>query len=280
MARPLRIEFPGAAYHITSRGNARELIFLDEQDKKNFLKILCSVIKRYNWLLHAYCLMDNHYHLLIETPEGNLSKGMKQLNGQYTQSFNWKHKRVGHLFQGRYKAIVVDKDTYLLSLCRYIVLNPVRIGIVKNPNDWQWSSYNSTVGNTKAIDCLNTDWILSQFDEDRTKAKRKYRDFLLEKEVESPWKILVGQVILGRSGFIKKITGLLKEKEEIKEIPRVQRYAARSGLTELLDKNRLDKTIFEAYTKYGYTMKEIAEKLRVHYSTVSRVIKRMESKKK
>jgi AraC-like DNA-binding protein len=222
--------------------------------------------------------MDNHYHLLVETPEANLSKGMKQLNGQYTQSFNFKQKRVGHLFQGRYKAIIVDKDTYLLSLCRYIVLNPIRAGIAKELKDWHWSSYNATAGRVEPITCLMTDWILSQFDEDKNKAKRKYKNFVIEKETESPWEALIGQVILGRNSFVEKITGLLKEKEDIKEIPRVQRYATRPDLTGLLKKDRLDKTIFEAYTKYGYTMKEIAENLGVHYSTVSRIIKRLEGR--
>ena len=115
MSRPLRIEFPGAVYHITSRGNAKQLIFLDDLDKRKFLKVLSSVIERFNWLCHAYCLMSNHYHLVIETPEGNLSRGMRQLNGVYTQIFNQKHKRVGHLLQGRYKAILVEKESYLLN---------------------------------------------------------------------------------------------------------------------------------------------------------------------
>lgn len=131
MARPLRIEIPGAIYHITSRGNAREPIFLDDGDYADFLNLLSLNLKRFNWILHAYCLMGNHYHLLIETPEGNLSRGMRQLNGTYTQWFNRKHNRVGHIFQGRYKAILVEKDSHLLELCRYVVLNPVRANMVK-----------------------------------------------------------------------------------------------------------------------------------------------------
>ncbi len=128
MVRPLRIEFPGAVYHLTSRGNARNNIYLDDYDRQRFLKILANVIDRYNWLCHAFCLMDNHYHLLIETPDPNLSMGMRQLNGVYTQGFNRIHNRVGHVFQGRYKAILVEKDEHLLELCRYIVLNPLRAG--------------------------------------------------------------------------------------------------------------------------------------------------------
>ena len=126
MTRPLRIEFPGGVYHITSRGNGQQEIFLTEADRELFLDLLGQAIDRFQWLCHAYCLMANHYHLLIETPEANLSRGMRHLNGVYTQRFNRQHQRGGHVFQGRYKAIVVQKDSHLLALCRYVVLNPGR----------------------------------------------------------------------------------------------------------------------------------------------------------
>ena len=138
MARPLRIQFPGALYHVTSRGDRQEIIYEDDDDRKTFLSILGEVVKRWNWLCYVYCLMSNHYHLLIETPDGNLGKGMRQLNGVYTQRSNRRHERVGHLFQGRYKAILVDGDAYLLELSRYVVLNPVRAGIVEAPEEWHW----------------------------------------------------------------------------------------------------------------------------------------------
>ena len=126
MARPLRIEFPSALYHVTSRGDRREPIFEDDEDRRKFLRVLAETVDRFNWICHAYCLMTNHYHLVVETPEANLSKGMRQLNGVYTQASNRRHRRTGHLFQGRFKAILVDKDSYLLELTRYVVLNPVR----------------------------------------------------------------------------------------------------------------------------------------------------------
>ncbi|MBD3670659.1 MAG: transposase [Gammaproteobacteria bacterium] len=126
MSRPLRIEYAGALYHVTSRGDGQKDIYLDDKDRRDFLSNLTHVCERYNWVVHAYCLMSNHYHLLLETPDGNLSQGMRQLNGVYTQQFNRTHERVGHVFQGRYKAIIVQKDSYLLELSRYIVLNPVR----------------------------------------------------------------------------------------------------------------------------------------------------------
>lgn len=163
MSRPLRLEFPGAIYHVTSRGNARQAIVADDRDRSQWLTLLAHVVARYGWLCHAYCLMDNHYHLLIETPQPNLSLGMRQLNGRYTQAYNRRHARVGHLFQGRFTAILVEKEAHLLELCRYVVLNPVRANLVTHPRLWAWSSYRATVGETKAPVWLMTDWILSQF---------------------------------------------------------------------------------------------------------------------
>ena len=133
MARPLRIEYPGALYHVTSRGDRQEAIFDDDQDRTAFLNVLSEVVSRFRWHCHAFCLMGNHYHLMIETPEANLTKGMRHLNGVFTQWSNRRHKRSGHLFQGRYKAILVDRDSYFLELARYIVLNPVRAAMIKHP---------------------------------------------------------------------------------------------------------------------------------------------------
>ena len=163
MSRPLRIEYAGALYHVTSRGDGQKEIYLDDKDRREFLTILGRVCERFNWMVHAYCLMSNHYHILVETPEGNLSQGMRQLNGVYTQSFNKNHKRVGHVYQGRYKAIIVQKDSYLLELSRYVVLNPVRARMVRSVVDWPWSSYRSTCGMTPPYEWQDTDWVLSAF---------------------------------------------------------------------------------------------------------------------
>ena len=137
MARPLRLEFSGALYHVTSRGDGREDIYGAAGDRRMFLDLLAGVWGRFNWTIHAYCLMTNHYHLLVETPDGNLAKGMRELNGVYTQRFNRVHARVGHVFQGRYKAILVQKDAYLFELARYVVLNPVRAGMVRTPGEYR-----------------------------------------------------------------------------------------------------------------------------------------------
>jgi len=183
MARPLRLEFPGALYHVTARGNHQEDIYEEDGDRLEFLSVFQEVCDRYNWICHAYCLMSNHYHLLIETPDANLSKGMRQLNGVYTQAFNRKHNRVGHLFQGRYKAILVEKDSYLFELSRYIVLNPVRAQMVRSAVNWRWSSYRAMIGQIKTPVFLESDWILSAFGKRKSKAIIGYKKFVSEGKI-------------------------------------------------------------------------------------------------
>ena len=173
MARPLRIEFAGALYHVTARGNARQNIYSDDVDRQAFLELTDKTRTRYDWYLHAYCLMSNHYHLLVETGSPTLSRGMKLLNGSYTQTFNRRHRRVGHLFQGRFRGILVQKESYLLELSRYIVLNPVRARMVRQAVDWKWSSYRATAGLAERESWLTTDWILSCFSEKRKQAQER-----------------------------------------------------------------------------------------------------------
>jgi putative transposase len=188
MARALRIEYAGALYHVTSRGGRQEEIFTTDEDRLLFLSVLAAVCERFNWSVHAYCLMDNHYHLVVETPDGNLAKGMRQLNGVYTQRVNRAHGRVGHVFQGRYKAILVQKESYLLELARHVVLNPVRAGMVRSAKDWAWSSYRATAGQAQGFGWLQTQWILSAFSRRKGQAIERYRAFVAEgKNQPSPW---------------------------------------------------------------------------------------------
>ncbi len=281
MARPLRLEFSGALYHITSRGNARENIFLDQTDRKIFLSILSDTVTRFNWVVHAYCLMLNHYHLLLETPDPNLSQGMRQLNGVYTQAFNRRHQRVGHIFQGRYKSILVEKGTHLLELCRYIVLNPIKAGFVDRPESWRWSSYKATAGTDKAADFLTTDWVWGQFSQKIPKAKKRYTAFVssgMKSESESPWRKLQGQIFFGSTQFISQMRSLLGEKKKIGEIPKTQRYPGRPPLRDLFrdipNRRSRNEKIKSAHLDYGYTLTEIASVLGIHYTTVSRIIKK------
>jgi len=285
MARPLRIEYPEAVYHITSRGNARNKIFSDDQDREIFLSTLDAVVTRYNWLCHAYCLMDNHYHLMVETPDANLSIGMRQLNGVYTQRYNRRHRKTGHLFEGRFKAILVQKDNYLLQLCRYVVLNPVGAGVVEKPEAWRWSSYQATAGLRREPGYLRTDWILGLFSSKKTVGQRQYRKFVREGIHQgAPWGKVQGQILLGEEGFVEKFKDLLGDKREVKEIPRPQRYVGRPSLDKIFGgqeaKRQRDRSIYIAHTRYGYTLKEIADYLGVHYTTISKAIGRVGENKK
>src|SRR5512138_2766677 len=259
MARPLRIEYPGAVYHVTSRGNEKKPVFRDDTDRQSFLNTLQHVNKRYHWICHAYCLMTNHYHLLIETPDGNLSIGMRQINSVYTQLFNKRHGRTGHLFQGRYKAIVIQKDSHLLEVCRYVVLNPVRAKMLERPEDWPWSSYLATGVKTRPHPCLTTDWVLGQFSAKRGRAEQEYRKFVHwgigQKTI---WTEVRGQSLLGEAAFMDKLVDHLRKQRDITEIPRSQRYATRPALKVLLpegivdDQKRLKRRVSEAVEKHGY----------------------------
>ena len=280
MARPLRLEFPGALYHVTARGNARHAIFFDDADRELFLGCLGDVIGRCGWICHAYCLMENHYHLLIETPEGNLSRGMRQFNGVFTQRVNRRHGRVGHLFQGRFKAIVVERESYLLELCRYIVLNPLRAGMVPDIERYPWSSYPATRGLVEPLGWFTPDWVLSQFGTRRASAQRRYAEFVAEgRGLPSPWAAVRGQALLGSESFVDTMRPLLEEKHPLKEIPRAQRLLHRPSLRQLFprvvrdDKVLRDTSIRQAYLDYGYSMAAIATHAAVHYSTVSKIVK-------
>jgi len=282
MARPLRIEYPGAVYHITSRGNAREAIALADDDRDDFFHVLGTVVERHSWRCYAYCLMTNHYHLLIETPTANLSRGMRQMNGLYTQRFNRRHARVGHVFQGRFASIVVDRESYLLELARYVVLNPVRAKMVRRPDSYRWSSYRATAGLEEEPSWLTTDAILQEFGSRRAAARERYRAFVSEGVGRvSPWDDLRGQVLLGSDSFVERLEPALRDKSEVAEVPRRQRLAGRPALASLLPrpsggagKVSRDRAIREAVLDHGYTLAAVARHLGLHYATISKIANR------
>lgn len=280
MARPIRLEFAGALYHVTSRGDRREEIYEEDSDRQTFISLLDDICESYNWICHAYCLMGNHYHLLIETPDANLSNGMRQLNGVYTQKFNRTHNRVGHVFQGRYKAILVEKQSYLLELARYIVLNPVRAHMVHSAKDWPWSSYRATVGLATAPQCLSTDWLLSSFAKRKGDAIERYKQFIREgKGQPSPWSELRNQVYLGSESFIEKLQSSINKELELSEIPATQRRPPPKPIEHYdCDHKLRNDAIVEAYKSGGYTLKAIGKYFGLHYSTVSGIVKNHKSK--
>ena len=277
MARPLRLELAGGLYHVTSRGDRREAIFLNDADRLVWLEVFAQTCKRFNWICHAWCLMDNHYHIVVETIEGNLAQGMRHLNGVYTQTFNRTHKRVGHVFQGRYKAIIVEKEGYLLELARYVVLNPLRAGMVKDIADWHWSSYAAMLGIQAKPEWLQSDWILGQFSSQRRRAINLYIDFVRAGVgLPSVWEQLSGQVFLGSDRFLKRMQAM-SDKVAIGEIPRAQRRPVAKPLDYYLTKHRDAKAaMIAAYATGDYTLQAIADHFGVHYATVSRAVKKGE----
>ena len=239
MARPLRIEYPGALYHITSRGNERRNIFLDDADRMKFLEILKDYHDRFGILIHSYVLMNNHYHLILETPKGNLLKVMHAVNSNYTGYFNRRYERTGHLFQGRYKGILVDKDEYLVGLSIYVHLNPVRARMVEKPEQYRWSSYPSFIDKAKEHKWLEYSWVLTKFGKDKKTAQRKYSEVTekrMNEKMKSPMKDVCGQVILGGDNFIENIKVLLKGKSISCDIPERKRLMKNPSADEIISK--------------------------------------------
>lgn len=276
MSRPVRIAFPDALYHVTARGDRREDIVEDDEDRRVFLQTLEKVISQFNWLCYAWCLMDNHYHLLIQTPDGNLSKGMRQLNGVYTQASNRRHRRVGHLFQGRFKAILVDSDAYLLELSRYVVLNPVRAGMVDTPAEWAWSSYRETVGLAPPAAWLAVDGLLAAFAEQRSLAQSRYAQFVKEgMQADTPWKQIKGQVFLGDEAFVQRMQECLAaENRDDVQIPFVQRRPSPPSLSQIQNETPdRNAAIRLAYATGAYSYQDIADYFEIHFTTVGRVVR-------
>jgi REP element-mobilizing transposase RayT len=283
MARPLRIQLAGAVYHITSRGNRREAIYRNDADRAAFLAILASVCERFRWSCHAYCLMTNHYHLVVETTEANLSRGMRQLNGVYAQRFNRVHRCVGHVFQGRYSAVLVQREKHLVALMRYVMLNPVRARMVRSARDWRWSSYRAMVGEAKVPSWLRTDWLTSTFGPG-AEGSRAFAQFVKDGPDEGPiGQLVVHRIYLGDAAFVARAQGQVSDLASLVEVPLIQRSRVRPPIGEECrrammgnrgDRTARDHAIVAVFTTGHYTMREIGNEFRIHYSWVSRIVRR------
>jgi REP element-mobilizing transposase RayT len=229
MARPLRNEFAGALYHVTSRGNERRPIFRNDHDRRTFLSFLGEAATRFGWSVSAYVLMTNHFHLVIQTPEPNLSRGMQWLNGTYADWFNRRHKRVGHLFQGRFHAFIVEKEAYFAELLRYVVLNPVRAKMVERPEDYRWSSYRATAGLETPPPWLDVSAALAWLHPDRDTAQRAYREFVQAKIgcEERLWDKVTNAIYLGTEEWTRRMRKVVEAKPRSTDHPRVQRAVGR-----------------------------------------------------
>lgn len=279
MTRPLRLEFAGALYHVTSRGDHREAIYRDVVDREAWLETLALVCRRFNFVIHAYCQMTNHYHVLVETVEGNLSQGMRQLNGLYTQHFNRRHRLVGHLFQGRYKAILVQKESYLLELTRYVVLNPLRAHMVQSLAEWPWSSHQFLVGACEAPEWFDVDWLLGQFGSTRSEAAQRYTRFVMEGVGrDSPLKDVSYQLILGDEAFTARYHNS-SDRDSLRDVSKAQRRAMGLPLEEYQRRfTDRDEAVARAYFSTAFTMAQIAEFFEISVRTVNRAVKKFDKK--
>ena len=273
MTRPLRLQLPGALYHVTARGNRRAPIYRHDADRLVWLAMLALVCERHNFVIHSFCQMTNHYHLLVETPEANLSKGMRQLNGMYSQYFNRRHELVGHLFQGRYKAILVQMESHLLELSRYLVLNPLRAKVVSSLDDWHWSSHRYLVGQDEPPRWLACGRLLSQFGATRSDAVAGYLAFVAAGMGKtSPLAATRHQILLGDDDFVamhQRAQGV----EAFIEASRAERQAIALPLAEYraryADRN---EAMARAYLSTAFTMPQVASEFGVSTKTVSRAV--------
>lgn len=278
MSRPVRIEYAGALYHVTSRGDRCEPIYNDDVDRQLWLSVLAQVCARFHFSVHAYCLMSNHYHILVETLHGQLSAGMRQLNGVYSQAYNRRHSLVGHVFQGRYNAVLCEKDSYLKELCRYIVLNPVRAKMVEAAEKWPWSSHRCVLGQAVSPPWFDRDCLLSHFGDDQSKAMNAYREFVAAGlTTKRPLNDVKHQLFLGNIDEVKD----QNRKEDIlrsAEFLRDQKQALALPLAEYFANAKdIATAIINAYESHAFSMAEIARHSGSSRRTIGRVIRAHET---
>lgn len=282
MSRPLRLEFEGAIYHVTSRGDRREAIFEDDTDRKALLAVVARGLERFDAVAFAYCLMGNHYHFVLQTHQPNLSRLMRHINGVYTQTDNRQHHNVGHLFQGRFKAIVVDRDAYFLEVCRYVDLNPVRAKMVKHPKDWPWSSYRAHTREVEAPDWLGSSTLHRQLSPraPRRDGPARYAGFVSDGKGIALWEsALRGQIYLGGDAIVQRMQALVESPDE-REDPRAQRTHEPNSLEWYLEHHERDEAIVRAYRDGGYTQTAIAKAAHLSVSRISRLLAAREAKGK
>lgn len=290
MSRPLRIEFPGAVYHLTARGDRREPIFEDDSDRRRLLGVWTQALARFDAQAWAYCLMGNHYHLVLQTRAPNLSRLMRHINGVYSQAYNRRHAKVGHVFQGRFHAVLVNRDEYLLALCRYVELNPVRAGLIDDPANWNWSSYRAHVGQCASPKWLDTPALHSHLIgrelrglADRQRAAAQYARLVASAPHLQLWDTaLRQQIYLGDEAFVTRMQQqALPHRQAAKEVPRTQREPSREAasldaLRHLIAGPMRDVDFARCYRTSGLSMRQIAAAVGLSGSTVSRRVARGE----
>jgi len=304
MARPLRIEFPGAVYHVTTRGNRQESIFVSDSDRAALLRTIGDAMMRFDGRLLAFCLMGNHYHLVLRTERANLSQTMRHVNGVYTQTFNQRHTKVGHVFQGRFKAILIDSEAYLLTVCRYVDLNPVRARLVDEPAAWRWSSYRMHMGLTRVPDWLDSDTLLGQLlgrsthqtPQNLRLARSLYAEFVSAAPRDLPlWeRSLRQQIYLGDDAFVQRMQAMALEQHlpdsavdrpralqrpgDGAPIPRTQTRPPLPLHHWLSSSGSRNQALRRAHVEGGLSLTEIAREIGLSASRVSRIVAREEER--
>lgn len=276
MSRPLRVEYPGAIYFITSKTPDSVIAFHDDRDRVRFLDILAKTVKRSQWICHGYCLMQDHYQLIIETPKANLSQGMRQVNGIYTQEYNRRYFKKGALFKGRFKAILFDKNQNLLSLARHMVLTPVRQNEADYASQYPWSSYKATAGIADADEdsIITREWILAQLSESQNEAQKRYQDYVNDsKEFSDPFRNVRYQLLLGDKSFVERHRRFLGEPQQPRAIDRLP-LEQLFNESSIASRTERDRNICEAHLQHGYTLTEVGRHLGLHTSTVSKILKK------
>ena len=263
VVRPPRIEHAGGVFHVIARGNERATVFRDDRDRERFLEILGGVANRYRWRVLAYCLMGNHFHLLVMTLEPTLARGMRQLNGVYAQWFNRRHRRVGHLFQGRYKAVSVQTDAHLRRTVRYVIRNPIRARLSSRPEQWRWTSHQATVGRA-AAGVVAVEEVLACFADDRAEALRRYRSMVetLEEPPPSRHPLVSGDDVF----VVERLACVPRDPEFTRAMVR----PPRPTLAELVGSTDDYEGIVTAHLEHGYSLRQIATHLGCSVTTVHR----------
>ena len=270
MSRPLRIEYPGAVYEITVRGNAGLTVFKQDDDRVLFLQNLGKVCERLGWICYAYCLLDSEYQLLIETPKPNLSQGMREVNGVFTQAMNRKYQQRGHIFEGRFQAIVVEKALYLAEIHRKLALLPIHKQLASYPDDWIWSHYRGIMGKDWAPSWLNWKPFLKTFSSNTGEARRQYAEFVAKDDYQQQPFPITARIILGSEDFIENIQQLIPQQIISSKIFKLQNLNKSLTEFQLRYKTR-NEAIREAYNSGDFTLVEIGGHFKLHYSTVSRI---------
>lgn len=279
MPRRPRIQFPGAVYHLMARGNRKATIYQDDTDRRRFLETVATATERYDLQVYALCLMDNHYHLVAETPRGNIARVMQYLNGFVAQASNRRHQRNGHLFEGRYRALVVERERYLRRVARYVVLNPVRAGMAPDAASWPWSTYAATAGLRPAPAWLQLDWLEWAFKAPtRAEAQHLYRAFV-NGPAERKWTIYRGAFAVGPKQFRESLLAAAPSKARHLVLPRTRTWPPSRTLAEVFagvdaDSADRDRTMWIAHREYGFTLAEVARHLGIDASTVSKALRK------